>query len=537
MRVRLSIAALIIIAIFLSSIPYIYGYATTPPGHQFTGLTYNIDDGCVYLSWMRQAADGHVFIRNQFAIEPQQRLQFNIFFLALGWIAGLLQIPLIVVYHSARILLIAGLLLTVYWFGRFFFKKDEHRFALILVIAFSSGIGWLFGTPIGHSGTVDNWQPEAITFLSMYLNPLFLIAQILMLASFGFLLKSRSSGKASDAVLAGTFLLLLANIHTYDVAIVGAVWVVFLVIASLVKRAGLRTWALSALAAAIASPALLYQWYLYHTEQVFRMRANTATPSPELWNYIAGFGLIFVLAAIGLALALRRRGDLLLPAVWGVIGFALPYIPIAQQRKLVMGLHIALAILATLALIRLCEKRGWSLRLAALVLVALTIPSNMMFMRRDVALLNVNETATLIHRPYLANDELLAMQWLRANTNRSETVLAFPDAACFIPVLAGNRTYVGHWSETPDFGRKLNEWRKFAEAETPDTVRLDILKRSKTKYVWWDNSIKMIPSRLAEEPSRSALDPSRKPYLKRVFTIGRVNIYQTYRMATPRDTN
>ena len=55
----------------------------------FLGLTHNIDDGAVYLSWMRQSADGHFFIRNLFTNEPQVARQFNLLFLVMGGLAGL----------------------------------------------------------------------------------------------------------------------------------------------------------------------------------------------------------------------------------------------------------------------------------------------------------------------------------------------------------------------------------------------------------------------------------------------------------------
>ena len=58
----------------------------------------------------------------------------------------------------------------------------------------SSGIGWLIPHVQSPVGSVDVWQPEAITFLSIYLNPLFLAGLILMLGSFYYLLLARKHG-------------------------------------------------------------------------------------------------------------------------------------------------------------------------------------------------------------------------------------------------------------------------------------------------------------------------------------------------------
>src|SRR5881394_1444066 len=72
---------------FVALIPYLYGWSlqgARPDLGRFVGFGYNLDDGFVYLSWMRQAADGHFFQSNLFTSEPQSPHLFNFFFLLLG---------------------------------------------------------------------------------------------------------------------------------------------------------------------------------------------------------------------------------------------------------------------------------------------------------------------------------------------------------------------------------------------------------------------------------------------------------------------
>ena len=54
---------------------------------------------------------------------------------------------------------------------------------LSLVICFSAGLGWIPGLWETGSlgGPVDKWQPEAITFLSLYIFPLFIVSLLLMI--------------------------------------------------------------------------------------------------------------------------------------------------------------------------------------------------------------------------------------------------------------------------------------------------------------------------------------------------------------------
>ena len=123
----------------VSSVPYIFGAAITPKGEHFLGLTHNIDDGAVYLSWMRQAADGHFFIRNLFTSDPQVGRQFNALFLVMGTFGRVSHLPLIWVYHIFRVVLGVLLIVVIWRFGRLFLPEPTQRRYLIPLAAFSSG--------------------------------------------------------------------------------------------------------------------------------------------------------------------------------------------------------------------------------------------------------------------------------------------------------------------------------------------------------------------------------------------------------------
>ena len=98
--------------------PYLIGYALQGAHQRFgwyAWLGYNFDDSCVYLSWMRQASDGHFFQRNLFATDPQSGHQFNLFFLILGNFARFSHLPLLAVWHISRIVLGVFFLRAVWW--------------------------------------------------------------------------------------------------------------------------------------------------------------------------------------------------------------------------------------------------------------------------------------------------------------------------------------------------------------------------------------------------------------------------------------
>jgi len=460
-ELRLVLLLAMLIAV-LSSVPYLYGLAITPPGYSFLGLTHNIDDAAVYLSWMRQAADGHFFIRNLFTNERQTVLPFNVFFLLLGNFGRIAHIPLVWVYHICRVALGICLVAAAWKFSRLFLEEKRDRLIFVAILGVSSGFGWLMAyNPQARS--IDLWQPEAITFLSVYLNPLFLVGQILMIGAFYWLLMAERDGQTRHAIYAGVALLLLGNIHSYDVVTVAFVWIAYIITSAIAARKlPLRTIKLSIIAALVGVPSIAYQFYVYSANSVYRARANSPAPSAELYWFFSGYGLVLAGAIVGMMLSVRdrRRSASNFPLfliAWSIIGFAIPYIPIAQQRKLIMGLHIPLCILCAYALGIFVRKGGWIRTLAVVLFVAATIPSNILFLSQDMELLSRADTAPR-YAPFMSRYELAAMHWLHENTKVEDTILAPPTFALFVPAMIGRQVYYGHWSETPNYAAKRNEW-------------------------------------------------------------------------------
>lgn len=483
------------IAVTLASLPYLWGLLITPSGYVFLGLTHNIDDGAVYLSWIQQIANGKLTYINLFTNEPVVANQFNVLFLLMGLVARFTHIPTVWVYHIFRVLLGIAAILSVWVFSKLFLTSPSARRLLILFLCFSSGVGWLFLDYGAPTGPVDNWQPEAITFLSLYLNPLFLCGLILMVFALYFLLLAQRTGCLRYSFFAGLCLLVLGNVHTYDVLTIGAVWIAYLIVLCVIERRFcFRTIMLSGLAALIALPSIAYQFHLYQIDEVFRARANSPAPSPPIWSYFAGYGLVLALAVFGGAVSVRlRESRNALILTWAIVGFAVPYLPIAQQRKLIMGLHIPLCLLCVYALTRGMERLPQFVSWAITGIVLLfSVNSNFAFLARDIVLLGRGQTVTH-YAPYITTDEIAAMRWLKLNGSWRDTVFASPTFALFTPALSGHRVYYGHWSETPDYASKLREWFIFVGETTSERLRLAILKKTKARYYVSEPSANLEP--------------------------------------------
>lgn len=499
-------------------VPYIWGamlIGARPDLGVYSWFTFNTTDHCVYLSWMRQASEGHFFQHNLFTTAPQSGHQFNLFFLLLGGISRVSHLSTTSVYQLARLALAGAFLRTVWWLLELVIDDSRARRTAFWVVCFSAGLGWIPG--LWEMGVVvgpaDTWQPEAVTFLSLYLFPLFLVSLLLMVGTLGWLLVAERTKSYRHAVYAGICGLLLGNIHSYDVIAVAAVWGSYLVIkAAFDRRIDVQSCGRALTAGALTAVSTGYMAYLLKTEEVFAKRAAVPTLSPPFGMYVLGFGLVFALAIAAILWRkcqplfhfitnpdsrLSTPDSRLFLSVWAVANIAVAYLPAAFQRKMLMGAHLPLAILAGVALSTIVERVPGRLRIPALAccILALSI-TNIRFVQRDMAALPQNQGPV---RPYLYAGESAALDWIRQHAtvgaaiqplpwvtvNRANGKYGFFDntVACFAPGQTGHPVHAGHWGETPDFGKAMNRWATFLRPDTPDQWRQDLLRSSGIRYV------------------------------------------------------
>jgi hypothetical protein len=512
-------------------VPYLVGYGMSN-GRVFMWLGANLDDSCVYLSWMKQAADGSLRALNLFTTDPQHGMAPNPLFWTLGRTASFLHLPLIAAYHASRLLCGWGLLLAVWQLICLLIARRPARRLAFLFVCFSSGLGWLpWWWSSASPPPIDTWQPEAITFLSLYLSPLFCFSMLLQVAMICLLLMGERAKAVKYSAAAGLCGFVLGMAHTYDVITMSAVWLGYIVVTSAVElRRGSRlnaiagSWLRAAVAGLVTLPAVLYVAYQLRTEIVFRERADVATLSPQLAWIFVGYGITLLLAIAGIFVVAREarrssveeppaskfflgRDSAVLLVVWAAVNLAVAYVPVSFQRKLLQGEHFPISLLAGVGAAWLSNRllpaaRNRFALWAAIVTIALA-PTNVLFMLRDVNNFARNESKTGLHRAYLQPGELSALDWVRANsapgtavqplpwiktvTVDGRTQLASTDAAlmCFAPGLIDRPVYCGHWGETPKFRDKLGELAAFTSASPrwTDEMRAAFIRSTGVRYV------------------------------------------------------
>ncbi|MBQ7257130.1 MAG: hypothetical protein IJS60_05500, partial [Abditibacteriota bacterium] len=338
-----------LILILLSSLPYIYALVVRPADGVFTGYTKNIDDMAVYGSWVKQVSMGPIYITNLFQPGSGAGVQYNVYFLILGMFSRFAHTSPSVTLHIFRLLQGICLVFVFWLFTGLFTEKDNIRKMATVVFLFGSGFGYFL-----HSATtIDVWQPEAITFMSVYLNPLFTISLILIISIFYSLIKLWYTGQRKYFYSGSLLLLLLGNVHTYDVVNIYAVWIVFLIYRLFTEK-GFVSWIkntykeILVLAIGVITPFINFM--IYRSDPIYKARVDTPISTHPIYDILLGYGLVFIFALVGVVLLskikFKDKKEYIPLCLWFVLNLITIYIPFSQQRKFIMGYEIPLAVLA-----------------------------------------------------------------------------------------------------------------------------------------------------------------------------------------------
>jgi hypothetical protein len=531
---KLWVCAIACLAVLLLLLPYWLGYVFARPDLEPTGVIMNPEDSQSYFAKMLQGYDGYWLYRIPFTTEEHTPAFIGGFYLLLGHLARSFGLSLVAMWHLARTLAALIMFLAIFSFIARFLPDTRARWIAYLLAIFGSGLGWLLfllNQPTWLDWTpVDFKMPEAHPFFSALTFPHIAISTALLLASFWLTLEAFINRyRWLCAVGAGLINFATAIVFPFLIFLIAAVLGIYWVILAVQARRVLYREALIvAVTLVIPMPLVVYYSWTLASNSVFRTwDAQAITLSPPAPHYLIAYGVMILLALLSWR---RRRANQIFLWAWLIAAALLVYAPHPQQRRFVQGVQIPLAILATVGWVQvvlpwLAQTRvfRWIIshprytpagleRLLSIVFVLTMSLSN------GYVLSSVTLTA-MVEQPYplfRMRDEIAAVDWLRANTARTDVVLSAYETGNYIAARAGNYVWIGHWTETVAWDSKLKEVEKFYSATTADEERTIFLRDQRIAYIFWGPA----------ERKLGAFDPMQTRYWERVFANTNVQIFR-----------
>lgn len=474
----------------LTLLPYIFAGQIAGPGEVFSGFLLNPVDGFSYLAKMGQGEQGAWLFELPYAPEPGEGSFIFIFYIILGHLTRLSGLSAIFIFHLVRLLGAVLLFITVFFFLKMFITERTLRWMAYGLILVGSGFGWI-AVPFNILAS-DLSIPESIPFLSAYANAHFPIAAtlFLLLIMMAISSKARSLKRLGAAVICSMSLALIQPfvILTLGVILSGWVlWEVWVKFQATRLTEGLRVPGgvfSTALGLGIgALPVLVYDFNLTKNHPaIAAWNAQNLTPSPPPIHYVFGFGgvLLLTLVAVSMRKIPRTKEGRLLIS-WVFLQALLLYSPFGLQRRLSLGLFFPLAVLATLGLRGLISGRR--IRLAFVLVLALSIPSNLIVVGSGLAGVNAEDRALV-----LSENELSAYRWLGEHASSADLILAAPITGNRIPAYTNLRVLYGHPFETPDADNQLALVEELFASQKPGSQGVKRLHELKINFVFFGPS-------------------------------------------------
>ncbi|TMD52598.1 MAG: hypothetical protein E6I85_10150 [Chloroflexi bacterium] len=438
-------------------LPYLYAHLAAPSGRTFMGFFFLGDDANTYLAKMRGGFDGAWAWTNRYTTEPSQPVYFFVYWIALGHLAALLHLPLLVTFHAARALGAVLLLYAGWMFIEHFVEDPGARRWALFFMAFGLGMGYLLeamGKPVflgQKTDTLDWRMPELSAFYSILALPNFAWAAALQAIAAVLTLRAAERGSLKTGFFAGLAWLGEASIHAQMPILIGGA----IVVAVLYRRVSARGYLAVALALAMVAPYVLYSYVELHNPEVSRWSGQWRNNfAPDLLSLSLALAPQLLLAALALPRMLRRRsrGDVFLLA-WLLLLAVILWAPTPAdnlRRRFFDGIYLPLVVMAaegffTVVLPRLRERGR---RLLGFGYVSFASVGSL-FLLLGPPLVISNPAYSV------PNGDYAALQWL--SPQPPGVVLTSDRLGLFVPAYTSDTTYVGQYSETYNWRVKTVE--------------------------------------------------------------------------------
>lgn len=494
-----------LVVLLVTSLPYVYGYLSSPPDKQFMGLMLDVPDHGQYLSWWR-GFQSSPLVSNKLTPEPNDPVFFNLLWWLLAQVSRWTGLGYASVYQVLRWIAGGSFLWAVYRLIAQFLSEVHQRRTAFLLVASSSGLGWMlvllkYMLAKGELlFPLDVYIAEGNSFLCVLGYPHFAFAMTFIVLIFESIWRGWQEEKTKYMVIAGVLALLLGWMHAYDLVLIYGIMGTFVLFIWLKRRA--FPWRLfwgGAIIFGLSCSGALYSVILTTFdplwEEVLAQFANAGVyaPSPPHLIILFGFPLIVAVATwMGLAWRKQWSEENLFVMGWFLTGGMLNYIPTDFQIHMLNSWQIPMMILAAKGLYDFiapaiadwrCAIGEKVSRWVAVVFVTAVLPTNLyLWAWRFVDL------ARHTYPYYLYRDEIEALNWLDEYADPADVVLSSVTIGQYVPAISGNTSFLAHWAQTVAFYDKTERVERFFDVAVSDAERVDTLQAFDVAYVYYGPS-------------------------------------------------
>ncbi len=409
---------------------------------KFSGFLFNPEDNLSYLAKMWQGYEGEWCYRLIYTARPVSCQPVFMYYLFLGHLARLLDIPFLSIYHIARIFHGISLFIVLVLGIRRIIDNEGLQILGLFLALFSAGIGWIY-LPLWLPNLPPDFNlADTFIYLSAINAPHFLLSHTINILLLSFLdtLLQRWYGKFIVVILylVNTFVLPFSSI--------------LLLSSWLLKIAFDRRWR----DFVYFIPSLLSLIYpiilkIRLSNDIFwrAWQQQNVTLSPPIWSLFLALSPFLPLSIYGFIHQKQSfPPPIKLMYIYCVVSFFLGYFPTPVQRRFFLTLHPVVVFLAVFSLEQV-QNRYRCIRVARYIksmLLTLSLPV--------IPFTLIGYFILFINRPdvfFLTRGEVESYQWIQTHLPKNAVFISSPSTGLRLAAFTGRRVIIGHHMETPYF--------------------------------------------------------------------------------------
>jgi hypothetical protein len=465
--------------LLLTAIPPVVAQLVTPAGTVFSGYVVIARDAFVYQQMWQAGWAGAWLFHPAFTSETLPGVLIYPWYLWTGHLVGFISGPSL--YHVARLVAAAALLLAIYRLCAELFSPVKLRRWAFVLASLGGGIGLLIpGFDLGplHVRATEMASPGSSAAELLSMAPHLPAALALMCWAFTVALRTRRLFAPIEVVSAVAALVGLELIYP-QLALLA-----LLVIAG--WAIGRRARGGMLLAAAGALACAPYFTYIVVVLRTTPEALRVIRPSLEAGDPLGFIVLSHLVCSALILIAIRRgrlRSDQLLPALWIVGMTVFVFVPglSGVVGRSFMGSSIPFGLCAAPGL--LVVVRGVVLRRRrGPVLVAILAASSLFGIFSVVQPLWIASLRLDARAEYESAGEASLLAWLAPQVTSTDVVLTRYLDGVFVPAQTHARVFVGHPDQTIDAANKADQATAFFMSWSVER-RIDFLRANGIDYV------------------------------------------------------
>lgn len=447
----------IIIAVIITCIlPYFIAYIKTPADSVFTGFVYETIDNNTYISKMSNAEKGWHFINNYTTGNDYGGYHF-IFYIILGKLALLFQIPYIWMFHISRTALSICLVFALYNLLDNLELKGHQKNIIAFFVLFGGNQQWLLelADVLTYGHVVNNGLMivESMPSYSMLYIPHFIFVMIfqVLIAKHIYIYEEN---RLRNSLWISLFLSLICFVHPFIAVFNGIIFGLVIFINDIKnKQVNLKNILYISLFAVFSLPYLIYSLYAFtHFDMLIKWQLQGESKFSSVSQFIIVGGLSMLAGVFVVITKWAWEGKRKIFSSWFASMLFLSMFPFNFQRRLWEGLFIPAFILIGWFLSEKFKNRYIT------VVVALFFAANTFWMAIQPLFMPKDYVMS-----YINYDFKECLDWINKNVGDDERILANNIEANFIPAYSFKKVISGHHDESFNYQYWVDVWKTISE--------------------------------------------------------------------------